>query len=71
MTHLMIFWYVTVGIVLVTFMVQFFRYLTIHNGRHVHAAHAHHIFSFGRERDMFFVAGDSPDIDDDDAEYDQ
>lgn len=54
MTHLMYFWYITVGIVLLTFLVNFIHYLVSHKRSRKH----HHLIGLSRERDIFYIPGD-------------
>lgn len=54
MTHLMYFWYITVGIVLLTFLVNFIHYLLSHKRSHKH----NHLIGLSRERDIFYIPGD-------------
>lgn len=64
MAHLMYFWYITVGIVLLAFFLKFIRYLLSHKGSHA----CHHMIGLSRERDIFYVPGDR--INDEDDEFD-
>lgn len=54
MTHLMYFWYITVGIVLLTFLVNFIHYLLSHKKNHHHKP----LIGISRERELFYIPGD-------------
>ena len=65
MTQLMYFWYITVGIVLLTFLVNFIVYLLSHRRNHAHKS----LIGIYRERDIFYVPGDK--LNDEDDEFDE
>lgn len=54
MTHLMYFWYITVGIVLLAFLVNFIHYLMSHKKSHKRT----HLIGLSRERDILYIPGD-------------
>lgn len=55
MSHLMIFWYVVVGIVLLIFLINFISYLLSHKRGHHHP----HIVDVSRDVDIFYIPGDN------------
>lgn len=61
MSHPMYFWYITVGIVLLAFLVNFIHYLMSHrqHGKRIH------IFGICREREFLFIPGDKREDEDD------
>lgn len=65
MAHLMYFWYITVGIVLLTFLVNFIAYLLSHKRNRTQKS----LIGIYRERDIFYVPGDK--LNDEDDEFDE
>lgn len=55
MTHPMYFWYITVGIVLLVFLMNFIHYMLSHKSGHTNH---HHLLGLSRDRDIFYVPGD-------------
>lgn len=65
MIQLMYFWYITVGIVLLIFLVNFIVYLLSHRKSYAHKS----LIGIYRERDIFYIPGDK--LSDEEDEFDE